>query len=228
MLTFLLWPLVASAARVEEGIPQPHGWIGTTTDWARGLGIAFALLDLALLAVAWWLLYRSGQTPAVKQMLFAAVAILPLTVVFFGYHYGLEASKSVESCGACHVMAPYVRDLRSPASETLAAVHFKNRYILENHCYTCHSDYGMFGTVQAKWEGLGHVVRHAKGRYGLPLTIAHPYANRRCLHCHGESQKFLKSPGHVGEVMPGIIAGQTSCLDCHGPAHPRAARKATP
>jgi cytochrome c nitrite reductase small subunit len=106
-------------------------------------------------------------------------------------------------------------------------VHYKNRYILENQCYTCHTDYGMSGTIRAKWEGLGHVVRASTGTYTLPLKIAQPYANTRCLYCHGESQKFLASAGHPPELRPQIFAGEVSCLDCHGPPHPRPEGKAS-
>jgi hypothetical protein len=45
-----------------EGVPLPHGWIGTTSDWVRGLGIAFAILNLVLLGFAWRSL-RSGIRP---------------------------------------------------------------------------------------------------------------------------------------------------------------------
>jgi len=38
VLVFLL-PVVAGAT--EDGVPLPHGWIGTTSEWMRGLGIAF-------------------------------------------------------------------------------------------------------------------------------------------------------------------------------------------
>lgn len=214
------------AAGATGAIPRPVGWIGTANDWARGLGIGFALLDLVILAGAWILLSRVGLTPPVRGALFFGIAVLPLSVTFFGYQYGLEAAKRVESCGACHVMTPYVRDLRDPASETLAAAHFKNRYIQENQCYACHSDYGMFGSVRAKWEGLGHVARHVTGAYALPLRIAHPYSNARCLACHGESRKFLRSEGHPPDLRPRLLAGGTSCLDCHGPAHPRGERSA--
>ncbi|MDQ5856730.1 MAG: NapC/NirT family cytochrome c, partial [Acidobacteriota bacterium] len=160
--------LGASAAFAVDGevvVPRPHGWIGTELDWARALGIAFALLDLVLILSLWRNIRNSGLTPGTKQTLFFAVAVLPLAIVFFGYSYGLEASKSVEACGSCHTMTPYVRDLRDPKSENLAAVHYKNRFIQENHCYTCHTDYGMFGTVKAKWEGLGHTVRYTTGAY---------------------------------------------------------------
>jgi cytochrome c nitrite reductase small subunit len=214
-------PVALAAAGMETAVPRPHGWIGTAEDWARGLGIAFALLDLALLLSLWRGVRVSGLTRATKQLLFFAVAILPLAIVFFGYSYGLEASKSVEACGSCHTMTPYVRDLHDPKSDTLAAVHYKNRFIQQNHCYTCHTDYGMFGTVKAKWEGLGHTVRYTTGAYKLPLKIAHPYPNWRCLNCHGASQKFLDPAKHPKEDMADLISGKTSCLDCHGPPHPR-------
>ena len=74
-------------------------------------------------------------------------------------------------------MNPYVQDLRNVQGESLAAVHYKNRYIQEDHCYTCHSDYGMAGTVMAKFAGLGHVWRYTTGTYTLPLKIASPYSN---------------------------------------------------
>ena len=211
---------LAFAIEAPPAIPRPHGWVGTADEWARGLGIAFAILDLVVLALAWRTLQRTGESSLSKELLFGGVAVLPLAVVFFGYSYGLEASKKVEACGSCHVMTPWVNDLRDPKSETLVAVHFKNRYIQENHCYTCHSDYGMFGTVRAKWEGLGHVYYNTTGRYEKPLHIARPYSNLRCLNCHGESQKFLDADKHPKEDLPDMLAGKTSCLDCHGPAHP--------
>jgi len=210
----------------DLALPRPHGWIGTTEDWARGLGILFVVLAVALLVVAWRRLKGSGLTPPVRQLLVIPLLVLPPAIVFFGYSYGIESSKSIGSCGSCHVMKPYLADLQSPDSSTLAATHYKNRYIQEHHCYTCHTDYGMFGTLQAKMAGLGHVARNVSGRYSLPLKIAHPYPNSRCLACHGESQKFRKSEGHPKEDLPKLLSGETSCIDCHGPAHPTVTREA--
>lgn len=96
-----------------------------------------------------------------------------------------------------------------------------------NHCYTCHSDYGMFGTVYAKWEGLGHICRYTTGRYTLPIKINNPYSNLRCLTCHRGSQKFLDPAKHPKEDLPAMLSGKTSCLDCHGPAHPAPATRAS-
>ena len=213
-----LVPTVAMAA--DEGVPLPHGWIGTTSDWLQGLGIALVILNLGLLVVAWRALRTAGVTQATRGVLLVAVALVPVMVAFLSFAHGLEDSATVSSCGSCHVMGPYVQDLRNPGSDTLAAVHFKNRYIRENHCYTCHSDYGLGGTIRAKLGGLGHVWHYNTGTYSLPLKIARPYPNVRCLGCHAGAQKFMTSAGHPKEELPNLLEGKTSCLDCHGPAHP--------
>ncbi len=70
----LLAPVAAAAA--EEGVPLPRGWIGTTSDWLRGLGIAFALLNLVLLAFAWRSLRPGEVTPTARGWLFVAVGLL--------------------------------------------------------------------------------------------------------------------------------------------------------
>jgi nitrate/TMAO reductase-like tetraheme cytochrome c subunit len=141
-------------------------------------------------------------------------------IAFLAFAHGLEGTATVKSCGSCHAMTPFVEDLQNVKSDTLAATHFKNRYIQENQCYTCHSNYGLAGTAAAKLAGLGHVWRYVTGRYTVPIKIARPYPNVRCLGCHGASQKFLTSEGHPKEELPSLMDGKTSCLDCHGPAHP--------
>ena len=200
-------------------IPRPEGWIGTASEWAQGLGVALAILNLIVLALAWRASGRGGETRALKTLLFFGIAVLPVMVTYLGYQHGFESAKTVRSCGACHVMTPYLGDLQDMGSQSLAAVHYKNRYIQEHHCYTCHSDYGMMGDVRAKLAGVRHVTHYVARSYVLPLKIAHPYPNLRCLGCHGESQKFLTSDAHPRDVLPQLIGGQLSCLDCHGPAH---------
>lgn len=201
-------------------IPTPHGWIGTLEDWARGLGIAFTLLALGLLVRTWRRLGREGLTPSLKQALVLPLLVLPLAIVFFGYSYGIQQATTVGSCGSCHVMQPWVDDLRDPTSDNLAAVHYKNRYIQDHHCYACHADYGLFGTVSAKVEGLRHVALNATGSFPRPIQLSRPFPNLRCLACHGQSQKFLTSGNHAPEDLPDLIADKSSCLDCHGPVHP--------
>src|SRR4029079_8544484 len=134
-ILLLIVPAVAGAQTGRLVVQPPHGWIGTTDEWARGLGMRCAVVDLAVLVLAWRSIRRGGESAAAKELLFGGIAVLPLAVVFFAYSYGLGASKKVDACGSCHVMTPWVNDLRNPKRDTLAAVHFKNRYIQENHCY---------------------------------------------------------------------------------------------
>jgi hypothetical protein len=103
-LLVVLLPLVAIAA--PEAVPLPRGWIGTTSDWVRGFGIGFTILNLVIL--------------------------VPLMVAFLSFAHGLEGSTTVAACGSCHVMTPFVQDLQNVKSHTLAATHFKNRYILDH------------------------------------------------------------------------------------------------
>jgi len=206
-------------------MPLPHGWIGTTSQWIQGFGIALALLNVILLLVVWFRLRATGAASSMWGWLLVAVGLVPIMVGFMAFAHGLESSATVSACGSCHVMTPFVNDLRDVKSETLAATHFKNRFILENQCYTCHSDYGLGGTISAKLAGLGHVWRYTTGRYEVPIKIAQPYSNLRCLSCHGESQRFLNAPGKK-EMMPELIGGQTPCLSCHGPAHPEQKKEA--
>jgi len=218
---------VAAEAQVAGGVPLPHGWIGTTGEWMRGFGIAFALLNLALLFFAWRSLRGGAVTPTGRGWLFVAVGLVPVMVAFLSFAHGLEESTTVAACGSCHVMTPFVQDLQNVKSDTLAATHFKNRYIRESQCYTCHSDYGLGGTIRAKFEGLGHVWRYTTGLYELPIKIAQPYPNVRCLGCHGASQKFLNSEGHPKEGMQSLMDGTMRCIDCHGPAHPEQKKTAS-
>jgi cytochrome c nitrite reductase small subunit len=210
-----------------DAVPLPRWWIGTTEDLVRGAGIAFVLLNLVLLVFAWRSLGRTGITPTARGWLFVAVGLVPMMVAFLSFSHGLESSTTVNACGSCHVMTSFVADLQNVTSDTLAATHFKNRYIQERHCYTCHSDYGLAGTIRAKFDGLGHVWRYTTGTYEQPIKIARPYPNVRCLGCHGASQKFLKSAGHPNETLPDLMGGKTSCLDCHAPAHPAQAKAAS-
>ncbi len=208
-------PLLANPE--DFGVPQPRGWVGTTSEWLRGGGLVMAVLNLVLLFWIWRSARKRGVTAASKAMLFGAILVIPVVVVFLATAHGMEESMSVQACGACHVMESHVADLKNPKSDSLAAIHYKNRYIQADQCYTCHSDYGMFGTVSAKLQGMGHVYHNITGTYEKPIKIRKPYPNVRCLGCHFGAQNFLAK--HDKDEIPNLVSGKDSCLDCHGPAH---------
>ena len=214
-----------TAAASDRGVPLPHGWIGTTSQWVQGFGVAFVVLNVILLLLAWRRLRAADAPSNMWGWLLVAVGLVPIMVAFMTFAHGLESTTTVAACGSCHVMTPFVRDLQDVKSDTLAATHFKNRFIRESQCYTCHSDYGLGGTLKAKFAGLGHVWRYTSGLYEVPIKIAQPYPNVRCLGCHGESQRFLNS-ATMKPILSQLISGETSCLTCHGPAHPEQKKEA--
>jgi hypothetical protein len=214
-----------TAAASDRGVPLPHGWIGTTSQWVQGFGVAFVVLNVILLLLAWRRLRAADAPSNMWGWLLVAVGLVPIMVAFMTFAHGLESTTTVAACGSCHVMTPFVRDLQDVKSDTLAATHFKNRFIRESQCYTCHSDYGLGGTLKAKFAGLGHVWRYTSGLYEVPIKIAQPYPNVRCLGCHGESQRFLNS-ATMKPILSQLMSGETSCLTCHGPAHPEQKKEA--
>ena len=139
----------------------------------------------------------------------------------FGNLLVFERAEKVEFCASCHLtMQVYVDDMVDPESESLAAVHYKNRYIPSKQCYDCHTSYGMFGTVEAKMAGTIDTYKYYTGIYTFPIKMRHPYSNGDCLKCHAESVKWKGQEMHV-ENREGLFADEMSCLECHDPmGHP--------
>jgi hypothetical protein len=61
-------------------------------------------------------------------------------------------------------------------------------------CYTCHTNYAMFGGFRAKIHGLKHVFVHSLGTPPPPeaIKLYDPYDNRECLHCHESRPRLRK------------------------------------
>jgi cytochrome c nitrite reductase small subunit len=153
-----------------------------------------------------------------------ALVVLPVGVVFLANYHTFEGVHEVRACASCHVMMPMVNDMRDPGSETLAAVHYKNRWIAENQCYHCHSDYGLGGDLEAKMTGFRHLARYTTRTYKEPIVARVRVGNTSCLHCHEGTPKFLAVESHV-DAHKELAANQTMCLECHGEAHPTAEQR---
>jgi nitrate/TMAO reductase-like tetraheme cytochrome c subunit len=206
--------LLGAEATAHYRTPHPFAQI-----WGRIVGLllvsAASLLIIYTLTIRRQRLYEASS----KWMLFTGICLLPMPVMFLSTAVGLEQSKNVEFCMSCHVMHPFVDDMKNPSSKTLAALHFKNRYIQREQCYRCHTDYGILGTMEAKKQGLGHIWMAGTGSYKLPIKMRKPYDFAICLDCHSDSAKFNKEAAHDG-VVKETLAGKGNCLDCHDSPHP--------
>jgi cytochrome c nitrite reductase small subunit len=178
-----------------------------------GLGIVILLYSMVR--------YRGRLTGAAATTLaVAGVIIIPIAASGLGTVLVFERAEKVEFCASCHLtMQTFVTDMTNSNSDSLAAVHYKNRYISDDQCYVCHTSYGIFGTVEAKKEGMIDVYKYFTRTFTLPLHLRHPYKNDDCLKCHAGSVKWQ---GVHGDFKDGIFSGDLHCMDCHAgknPAH---------
>lgn len=204
---------------LQAGLPAA---IAGETDpvliWLQRLSVGSALAGILLLVVL-LIIQRRLSENLIKIFSLAGIVILPLVSLAMGNLVGLQQAKKVEFCGSCHLtMGTFVADLRNPDSTSLAAKHFRNRWIPEAQCYTCHASYGLFGDVQAKMAGLGDVYKYYTHTYKYPIALHEPYQNAECLKCHEHTPKFVNSETH-GQGMDAIRSGEIKCIECHGPAH---------
>src|SRR6202158_1780432 len=96
-----------------------------------------------------------------KMTAFLALFALPLLCFGMGTSSKLEHAKDTEFCLSCPIMEPYGKSLRVDDPHHLAAAHFQNHRVPANEaCYTCHTNYAMFGTFKAKLGGLRHLYVH--------------------------------------------------------------------
>jgi nitrate/TMAO reductase-like tetraheme cytochrome c subunit len=195
-------------------------------EWAKSIGLVVAVIAAGLILYTITLRRSRLDEAGTKWILFLGVCLLPIPVALLSTAVGLEQSKKVSFCNSCHVMHVFVNDMRDPDAEPLAAIHYKNRYIQREFCYRCHTNYGVFGDVEAKKAGLTHIWKETSGTYHLPVEISKPYRYTICLDCHGQSAKFLAEESHDG-VVAEVLAGDMICMDCHDMAHPPREERST-
>lgn len=165
-------------------------------------------------------------TRAGKILAFGVLFFLPLFSLVAGMDNELERSKSTAFCLSCHIMEPYGKSLHIDDPTYLAAAHFQNHRVpADQACYTCHTNYAMFGTFKAKFGGLRHLYVYYLQKQPLPqdIKLHEPFNNRECLHCHLGARSFEQGAVHNADpaTLPAIKANQLSCISsgCHEMVH---------
>jgi len=168
---------------------------------------------------------KKTQQPFGKWLLLMIFFILSPMIYLLNFSVAVEDSKTVEFCNSCHIMHGYVSNVEDPDSEYLASLHYQYRWIAGDQCFTCHSDYGLFGNAKAKMTGIKHVWAYYTG-YKTPLKLYDTYNNKICLRCHAPVIAFQETEEHK-ENATKILSNEMSCLgaDCHVRTHPEEAWK---
>jgi cytochrome c-type protein NapC len=159
-----------------------------------------------------------------KAVAFLSLFIFPLAIGLMGANRHVEKSKETSFCLSCHVMEPYGASLMADDRELVPAVHYQNHQVPPDRaCFTCHTDYTLYGDFAAKMRGLRHVwVQYVTGP-PEKIELYTPYNNRECLHCHAGARSFEEGVLHTLEddTMEKIRTNQLSCLSsgCHEGGH---------
>ena len=161
-----------------------------------------------------------------KIFAFVALCILPLLSIWAGFHEQVERSTSTQFCLSCHVMTDFGKSLYVDDKSFLPAAHFQNNFVPRDHaCFTCHTEYTMFGDYKAKWRGVHHVVVQYFGKIPKPedLKLYTPYNNRECLHCHAGARSYEEASSHhkSPDMLALAASNQLSCTssNCHDVVH---------
>jgi cytochrome c-type protein NapC len=185
----------------------------TTTALLALLGVAIFLI-LYLVLRPERVQYKGG-----KVLTFVAFLILPIVAMTLGANSHLEHSKTTEFCLSCHEMKPYGESLYIDDAEYLPAAHFQNKRMPRDlACFSCHTDYTMYGDINAKLRGVRHLWVHYLGTIPEDIELYTPFQNRECLHCHGGARSFEENDLHV-DMLAEFESQEVSCLECHAFVH---------
>lgn len=173
------------------------------------------LLAFSLVAVCF---YAWGGGYKRRRLFFGSVVVLtvfiwpPLQLELSVHH--LNQSKEVAFCASCHEMDLHVKDVTHRKSRSLASKHMRRSWINDHPCYTCHTNYTLFGPVEAKLKGLVHMgaaLFQEVEEADIEL-YQQPYPDVNCLQCH-DNERFDKEEDHE-DIDP-----DERCVDCHDNIH---------
>jgi cytochrome c-type protein NapC len=184
--------------------------------------VILIIVVIAVLLLVAFIAHAAGHLTTHRMgrlVLLAGLALLPLVVTGAGVATGMSQSSHTSFCMSCHEMEPYGRSLFVDNPNSLAAIHYQKRLInRDSTCYSCHTDYALFGNAKAKLNGLRHVWVHYFGMVPARPKLYQPYPNYNCLHCHDDARAYLEKGPHLA-LRAELQSGSRSCLTCHAVAH---------
>jgi cytochrome c-type protein NapC len=161
-----------------------------------------------------------------KILAFCVLFFLPLFSLAVGMQNEMTRSESTAFCLSCHIMEPYGKSLHIDDPSYIPAAHYQNHRVpADEACYTCHTNYAMFGTIKAKLGGLRHLYVYYLGKPPLPenIKLYQPFSNQVCLHCHLGARSFEEGVVHNADpaTLPAIKSDKLSCISsgCHDQIH---------
>ena len=178
---------------------------------------------VASVVLAFIFLIRPGVTrsPGGKIVAFIGLCVLPALCIVGGMNLHMQRSEQTKFCTSCHVMVPYGQSLYVDDTKYIPAQHFQNHRVPPDMaCYSCHTDYTIYGPLKDKIKGLTRIYLQYIGTPPNPITIPGGFKNAQCLHCHEGARSFEEDPVHSA-MMSSLTSNQLSCVSsgCHDSVH---------
>jgi mono/diheme cytochrome c family protein len=163
--------------------------------------------------------FTAGATG--KILAFIGLCVLPTLCIATGMSFHMERSKQTAYCISCHSMETHGQSLYVLDKSYIPAQHFQNHLVQPKQaCYTCHTDYTMYGPLKDKLKGLRYVYMEYVSSPPKVIHLDGTYKNSQCLHCHAGTRDFEANLNHMGP-MASLVSNQVSCISsgCHSTIH---------
>ena len=185
-----------------------------------GVLIALIVLTIVLAGV---FLVRPSITAGItgKILAFIGLCVLPALCIGTGMSSHMERSQQTSYCISCHSMETHGESLHVLDTSYIPAQHFQNHFVPPNQaCYTCHTDYTMYGPLKDKLKGLRYLYMEYVSTPPRVIHLDGKYSNLQCLHCHEGSRNFDENLARMPPLAT-LKSDQISCISsgCHDTIH---------
>lgn len=184
------------------------------------IGVLSALIVLTIMLAAVFLVRSSITVGATGKILaFVGLCVLPVLCIGAGMSYHMQRSQQTAYCISCHSMESHGQSLYVLNVNYIPAQHFQNHLVPPNKaCYTCHTNYTMYGPLTDKLKGLNYLYMEYVSTPPKTIHLDGTYSNLQCLHCHTGMRTFDENPTHTA-IMGSLKTNRVSCISCHNMIH---------
>jgi len=183
-------------------------------------GILIALLVVTI-ALAAMFLVRSSITQGAtgKILAFVGLCALPALCIGTGMSFQNQRSKQTRFCISCHKRHGESLYFLNP--NYIPAHHFQDHLVPPDRaCYSCHTDYAIYGPLKDKLRGLWNFYMQYMSTSPKTNPMPGGYSNLLCLQCHASTRDFEE---HLSRMPPlaSLESNQVSCISsgCHDLIH---------
>ncbi|MGC1416189.1 MAG: c-type cytochrome [Candidatus Acidiferrum sp.] len=183
-------------------------------------GVLIALIAVTIVLAGVFLVRPSITAgPTGKILAFIGLCVLPTLCIASGMSFHLQRSQQTAYCISCHSMETHGQSLDVLNTKYIPAQHFQNHLVPpDKACYTCHTNYTMYGPLTDKLKGLKYLYMEYVSTPPKTIHLDGTYSNLQCLHCHTGMRTFDENPTHT-TIMGSLKTNRVSCISCHNMIH---------